>query len=132
MPYLSFLTKYQVRREDFSPPVLLEIVVALPLYSSKRLPLVQDGSDTMKTSEKIVKIIMQNICSCFSVHPCENKNGGCEQKCVKRGDSAACKCRKGFKLAADGKKCDKGLFILVFSSRNIWTQEQDRHKLPKV
>ena len=44
----------------------------------------------------------------FSVHPCEKEdNGGCQHVCEKDGDDAKCSCHDGFKLAADGKSCEK-------------------------
>ena len=42
-----------------------------------------------------------------SVHPCDEKNGGCEHECVRKGTNAVCKCKEGFKLNADGKTCNK-------------------------
>ena len=45
------------------------------------------------------------------VHPCDKEdNGGCQQKCEKDGDVGKCACQEGFKLAGDGKNCEKGLF----------------------
>ena len=36
---------------------------------------------------------------------CRRRNGGCTQKCVNTDGSFVCKCKPGFKLAADGKTC---------------------------
>ena len=45
----------------------------------------------------------------IETHPCDKPNkGGCQQICSKKGDEAECECDEGFKLAADGKSCDKG------------------------
>ena len=45
------------------------------------------------------------------VHPCDRiDNGGCRQKCIKKGQEHTCLCNVGFKLAIDGKSCDIGLF----------------------
>ena len=43
------------------------------------------------------------------VHPCDKADkGGCEQTCEKKGEEdLVCTCGEGFKLNADGKKCDK-------------------------
>ena len=46
--------------------------------------------------------------NCFPVHPCDKEHGGCEQICQKKGNEALCKCRPGFLLAEDGKRCNPG------------------------
>ena len=48
------------------------------------------------------------MCKFIPVHPCDREGkAGCEQTCVKKGDEAVCKCGEGYKLAEDGKKCEK-------------------------
>lgn len=39
------------------------------------------------------------------VKPCENKNGGCDQKCVEKAHKAICTCNEGFHLGLDDKSC---------------------------
>ena len=46
------------------------------------------------------------------VHPCDKETkGGCDQICNKDGDDAVCACNEpDYKLAEDGKSCDKGSY----------------------
>ena len=55
------------------------------------------------------KYYLPYIYSSLLVHPCDkDSNGGCSQKCVKKGDDAICACGDGFILAKDGQACDRG------------------------
>ena len=50
----------------------------------------------------------------ISVHPCDKADkGGCDQTCEKKGEEERiCSCGVGFKLNADGQKCDKSMSII--------------------
>ena len=41
------------------------------------------------------------------MHPCDEKNGGCEHTCLRKGAKAVCSCNKDFELNADAKTCKK-------------------------
>ena len=60
--------------------------------------------------QQILKRSVAQKLSFFLVPPCElTKNGGCAQRCTDNGDVAVCTCKEpDFKLAKDGKGCDKG------------------------
>merc|ERR1712168_767590 len=51
-------------------------------------------------------IISQGRCKAPK-HPCNIKNGGCNQICRKSGRNAICRCRRGYRLMADKKTCKK-------------------------
>ena len=49
-------------------------------------------------------------------HPCDKtsereKNGRCDQLCIKDGNHAKCACEKDFKLAPDGRRCIVGEYL---------------------
>lgn len=44
-------------------------------------------------------------CQVKSVESCDENNGGCEQVCLKNGDTIKCQCREGFNLKSDKKSC---------------------------
>ena len=67
------------------------------------------------------KFTLQSSNHFLSVHPCDVKNNGCTQKCIKKGDVALCGCKQGFKLAADNKTCVKGMYTLcIFVSFHLF------------
>ncbi|GFS62021.1 hypothetical protein NPIL_331341, partial [Nephila pilipes] len=39
------------------------------------------------------------------LNQCQVNNGGCDQLCDLEGGIAKCKCKEGFLLQSDGKKC---------------------------
>lgn len=55
------------------------------------------------------------------VHPCDKLlKGGCEQQCNKEHDGFSCSCEPGkFKLAADGKTCDKSKYDILYSFNTL-------------
>ena len=42
----------------------------------------------------------------LGVDECKKNNGGCHHDCVDKDIGYECKCRLGYKLAADGKSCE--------------------------
>ena len=45
----------------------------------------------------------------FLVHPCDRRNnGGCRQKCNKKGKGHSCSCYNGFVLAGNKRNCIRG------------------------
>merc|ERR1711931_571533 len=61
---------------------------------------------TFRTLGNIVKPLLNQVCKAI-IHPCDKKNGGCQQLCIRRGSRAQCGCRNGFKLLANKKTCGK-------------------------
>lgn len=74
--------------------------------------------------------ISQNICFLFSFtdifdvfflgrNICATNNGGCEHICEERhGRFHRCKCRQGFKLASDKRRCHRKL--MFFKKKNLF------------
>ena len=74
----------------------------------------------LKSGSTVIKYIITHYsgCYCFShsityfhslVHPCDQDNGGCEDKCVKEGAKFSCVCNAAGKvLGHDQKSCVKG------------------------
>merc|ERR1712212_1452032 len=61
---------------------------------------------TFRTLGNIVKPLLNQVCKAI-IHPCDKKNGGCQQLCIRRGSRAQCGCRRGYKLLGDKKSCRK-------------------------
>merc|ERR1711970_1026944 len=61
---------------------------------------------TFRTLGNIVKPLLNQVCKAI-IHPCDKKNGGCQQLCIRRGSLAQCGCRRGFTLLANKKTCVK-------------------------
>merc|ERR1711970_395609 len=61
---------------------------------------------TFRTLGNIVKPLLNQVCKAI-IHPCDKKNGGCQQLCIRRGSLAQCGCRRGFTLLANKKTCGK-------------------------
>merc|ERR1711887_472298 len=59
---------------------------------------------TFRTLGNIVKPLLNQVCKAI-IHPCDKKNGGCQQLCIRRGSRAQCGCRRGYKLLANKRSC---------------------------
>ena len=59
--------------------------------------------------EIYISVLLIWFINSYLVHPCDKAdNAGCEQTCEKKGEEDfICTCPTGFKLNADGKKCDE-------------------------
>lgn len=63
----------------------------------------------------------------FLVHPCEKATiGGCSQKCNIEGYSLSCSCLAGFKLAVDGKFCEKSEFFSVLENSSREDDQENK------
>ena len=52
---------------------------------------------TFRTLGNIVKPLLNQVCKAI-IHPCDKKNGGCQQLCIRRGSRAQCGCRVRFNI----------------------------------
>ena len=63
-----------------------------------------------KIYSNICMLLMLYASNCFAllidVDECTGNNGGCEGECCNTIGSYYCKCKPGFKLSEDGKRCE--------------------------
>uniref|UniRef100_A0A1I8HPL9 Multiple epidermal growth factor-like domains protein 6 n=1 Tax=Macrostomum lignano TaxID=282301 RepID=A0A1I8HPL9_9PLAT len=44
-------------------------------------------------------------CNCTDIDECQDRQGGCQQRCVNTAGSFACECLPGYRLLPDGRSC---------------------------